>query len=65
VLRKKKIECKTTIADKGTKEIKEKENEKTLELDEVKAEEGVLTFYVELQETKSEEKGLSDSEDDE
>ena len=62
---KKKIECKTTIADKGTKEIKEKENEKTLELDEVKAEEGVLTFYVELQETKSEEKGLSDSEDDE
>ena len=40
------------------------ENEKTLEIDEVKVEDGVLTFYVELQETKKEEKQLSDSEDD-
>ncbi len=45
---KKKIEGKITDT-KGTKEM---ENEKTLEIDEVKVEDGVLTFYVELQETK-------------
>ena len=35
-----------------------------LEIDEVKSEEGVLTFYVELQTIKIEEKVLSDSDDD-
>jgi hypothetical protein len=34
-----------------------------LDLDEVKPEDGVLTFYVELQDVKAEEKGLSDSDD--
>ena len=48
------------------KETKKQENEKSSEdLEEVKSEDGVLTFYIELQETKTEEKGLSDSEDDE
>ena len=51
------------------KEIKKIENEKAAitpeDSEDVKAEEGVLTFYVELQETKVEEKGLSDSDDDE
>lgn len=32
--------------------------------EEVKPEDGVLTFYVELQDIKVEEKGLSDSGDD-
>ena len=46
------------------KETKKTESEKTsIGLEDVKSEEGVLTFYVELQETKVEEKGLSDSED--
>ena len=32
--------------------------------EEINPEEGVLTFYIELQETKTEEHGLSDSDDD-
>ena len=48
----------------NSKETKKGETGKSLELDDVKSEEGVLTFYVELQITKSEEKGLSDSEDE-
>ena len=49
---------------KEANEINKGEKEKTLELDEVKSEDGVLTFYIELQEIKVEEKGLSDSDDD-
>lgn len=49
----------------NSKECKnEIQKDKILEIDEIKSEEGVLTFYVELQITKPEEKGLSDSEDD-
>ena len=47
---------------KGHVESEELKIEK--EDEEIKPEEGVLTFYIELQETKTEEHGLSDSDDD-
>jgi len=56
---KKKLESKEIIP-----ENKSTEKDKILEIDEVKSEEGVLTFYVELQTIKIEEKGLPDSDDD-
>ena len=59
---KKKIDCK--ISSGNTKESKNFEKDKTLELDEVKAEDGVLTFYLELQENKYVDRTISDSEDD-
>ena len=61
---KKKIDCKITSGN--TKESKRSEHEKNLELDEVKAEEGVLTFYLELQQSKPIRKKLTpDSDSDE
>ena len=60
-MEKKKIDCKITS---GKTESKNFEKDKTLELDEVKAEDGVLTFYLELKEGKNNEQKLSDSEDD-
>ena len=59
---KKKIDCK--ISSGNTKESKKSTSEQTLELDEVKAEDGVLTFYLELQENKYVDRTISDSEDD-
>ena len=47
---------------KGHVESEELKIEK--EDEEINPEEGVLTFYIELQETKTEEHGLSDSDDD-
>ena len=60
-MEKKKIDCKITS---GKTESKNFEKDKTLELDEVKAEDGVLTFYLELQENKYVDRTISDSEDD-
>ena len=60
-MEKKKIDCKITS---GKTESKNFEKDKTLEFDEVKAEDGVLTFYLELKEGKNNEQKLSDSEDD-
>lgn len=52
--------------NKGEQVTKKDANEKILEPDDVKSEEGVLKFYSDLQIiTKSEEKQLSDSDDDE
>jgi len=56
---KKKLESKEIIP-----ENKNEEKDKFLEIDEVKSEEGVLTFYIELKTIKIEELGLSDSDYD-
>ena len=49
---------------KSVKKGKESKEEEIGEIEDIIPEEGVLTFYIELQENKIEEHEISDSDDD-